>query len=107
MSASAAERKSIPSRIPARLDRLSWSPSHAHRGRGARLRIDFRRPAGHDLGLGHRRAFQAGTSRHERAEVGLTASSTFPRVLSAPDTGKHQLASATPTPDGNAKGSKP
>jgi hypothetical protein len=106
MSAYAAERKSIPSRIPARLDRLSWSPSHAHRGRGPRLRIDFDGLRVTTSGSVTGELPKPAPSRHERAEVGLTASSTFPRVLSAPDTGKHQLASATPTPDGNAKGSK-
>jgi hypothetical protein len=102
MSANAAERKSIPSRTPARLDRLSWPPSRVHRGRGARLRIDFRRPAGHDLGLGHRRAPQGGTSRHEPAEVGLTASITFSRVLSAPDAGAGRRQTSAGVGDADA-----
>ena len=65
MSTVEAAGKSIRSTIPARLDRLSWSPFHTPHGRGPGRRVDPRRAPDHDRELGHGRAHPARHARHD------------------------------------------
>ena len=64
----------LRSTIPARLDRLSWSPFHTRMVRRPRRRVDPGRPADHDLELGHRRSDSPKTLGMSSTQIGAIAS---------------------------------